>query len=302
MPEACNTAWRPGRVRCLHPGGFHDIAYVEWGDPCARDVLVCVHGLTRQGRDFDRLAQALSSRYRVICPDMAGRGRSDWLDHPQHYALAQYVSDMATVIARLNVEQLDWLGTSMGGLIGMMLAALPHSPIRRLILNDIGPVIAPSALRRIGAYVAKVPIFAHRDELLPYFRRVYAAFGLTDAQLEELIAHSCRALPQGQWTLHYDPRIAQAFRPRWKDVLHFGRTQTLWPVYDAITCPTLALRGARSDLLDSATHQAMGQRGPHAQGIEIPDVGHAPMFFDATQIGIVADWLATTPPRSGSPA
>jgi len=275
-------------VQCLSPAGFHKMAYVEWGDPANPRVLVCAHGLTRCGRDFDFLAQALAADYRVVCPDIVGRGMSDWLRDPQHYAIPQYAQDMVALLARLDVEQVNWLGTSMGGLIGMALAAQAQSPIRKLILNDVGPVIAAGALARIGEYLATPPDFASPEEAEAYIRIIAAPFGkLTDAQWQHLTRHVIKSGPNGRVQLRYDPGIAAPFAAAAGE----GKDIEFWPVYDAIQCPTLVIRGAQSDLLSRETVAAMMARGPQASSVEIPDVGHAPMFMDAAQIALVREFL-----------
>jgi pimeloyl-ACP methyl ester carboxylesterase len=281
-------------IQCLSPAGFHRMAYVEWGDPANPRVLVCAHGLTRCGRDFDDLAQALIGDYRVICPDVVGRGQSDWLRDPRHYTIPQYAQDMVALLARLDVEAVDWLGTSMGGMIGMVLAAQPHSsvaPIQRLILNDVGPVIATGALARIGEYLAAPPDFASPEEAEAYIRFIAEPFGkLTDAQWRHLTSHVIKSGPAGRFQLRYDPGIAAPFAA---DAASQGEGKDieLWPLYDAIRCPTLVIRGERSDLLSRATVATMTGRGPRAQSVEIPGVGHAPMFMDDKQIAVVRDFL-----------
>lgn len=285
------TILRERYVRCLSPAGFHRMAYAEWGDPRNPRVLVCVHGLTRCGRDFDFLAQALADEYRVVCPDVVGRGRSDWLRDKMHYAIPQYAHDMTTLLARLDAESVDWLGTSMGGMIGMALAAQPDTPIRRLILNDVGPLIAAAALKRIGEYLAAPPDFASAAEAEAYIRTISAPFGkLSDEQWRQLAANVVKTAPNGRLVLRYDPGIAQPFFAALQ-TNGAGRDIDLWPLYDAIRCPTLVIRGARSDLLSRETVAAMRERGPRAQSVEIPDVGHAPMFLDAMQVGVVRDFL-----------
>ncbi len=274
-------------VQCISPSGLHRMAYTEWG---ARDnprVLVCVHGLTRNGRDFDVLAQALSSHYRVICPDVVGRGVSSHLRDPAGYAIPQYVADMVTLIARLNVDHVHWLGTSMGGLIGMALAAQPGTPIHRLVLNDVGPLLRADALRRIGEYVGADPSWPSYEAAEVYIRAISAPFGpLTDDQWRALSESSVRQGADGRWRFRYDPQIAVPFRQAFVD-----QDIDLWPLYDAIACPTLVIRGAQSDLLDEATWQAMGERGPRAALAQVPGVGHAPMFQDAAQIALVREFL-----------
>jgi pimeloyl-ACP methyl ester carboxylesterase len=274
-------------VQCGSPCGLHRIAYVEWGDPRNRDVLVCVHGLTRTGRDFDALARELCGRWRVVCPDVAGRGESDRLADPAHYVVPQYVADMVTLIARLDVETVNWLGTSMGGLVGMALAALHGSPVRKLILNDAAPVIAKSALERIGSYVGAAPMFASLEEAEKYVRTIAAPFGEhSDAQWRTLADTWVRRNDDGTWRPHYDLRIAEAYRATLPE-----KDLELWPLYDAVRCPTLLIRGERSDLVSRDTAAAMGRRGPKAKVVEVRGVGHAPTLLHADQIALVRDFL-----------
>lgn len=278
---------RERSVMCASPHGLHRMAYTEWGEPDNPRVLVCVHGLTRQGRDFDFLAQALSAHYRVVCPDVAGRGRSQWLAVKDDYQLPKYVGDMVTLIARLDVESVHWVGTSMGGLIGMILASLPQSPVKRLVLNDVGPVVTAASIARLQSYVGKAPVFQDMAAAEQYIRLVSAPFGaLTDAQWRHLTEHEVRARAEGGFEVNYDPGIAEPFAktPPTEDLL-------LWPVYDAIRCPTLAVRGEHSDLITREVWQTMGERGPRAQLVEVPNVGHAPMLLDAQQVDTVARFL-----------
>lgn len=278
---------RQHTVQCLSPEGLHRMYYVEWGEADNPRVLVCVHGLTRNCRDFDYLARALSAHYRVVCPDVVGRGRSNWLRVKEHYQLQQYVADMVTLIARLNTDEVHWVGTSMGGMIGMALAAQESTPVTRLVLNDVGPVISAAAIRRIGEYVGVMPQFASFEEAMQYVRLVSAPFGrLSDAQWRHLTEHVTRRKADGGWELVYDPGIAVPFR---KDIS--DDDISLWPLYDAIRCPTLVVRGANSDLLTHETCLEMGRRGPKATVAEIPGVGHAPMFLDEAQVAIVKEFL-----------
>ncbi|MBT5110861.1 MAG: alpha/beta hydrolase [Rhodospirillaceae bacterium] len=279
------------RVKCPDVGegasGFHDMAYVEWGDPSNARVLICVHGLTRNGRDFDVLAAALQDDYRVICPDVAGRGRSDWLTDPAHYGPVQYDADMNALIAQLDAVSVDWIGTSMGGIIGMVMAATPENVIRRMVLNDVGPCIPKAALERIGTYVGHPPVFDDVAELEAYLRQVHAPFGdLTDAQWAHMAAHGGRPV-EGGWTLGYDPDIALPF-------MGDGALQDveMWALWDAIECPTLALRGEASDLLLADTAAEMATRGPKADLVTIPGCGHAPALMADEQINVIRDWLA----------
>ena len=278
--------YRQGSVQCLSPSGLHRMAYTEWGDPANPKVVVCAHGLTRNGRDFDVLARTLAAHYRVICPDVVGRGRSDWLADPTAYGIPQYVADMMVLIARLDVDSVAWLGTSMGGLIGMALASLEHSPVSRLLLNDVGPVLSSESIRRIGDYIGRAPAFDTLDDAERYIRLVSAPFGaLSDVQWRQLTESSLRQRADGLFEMCYDPAIADAFRRATAVDID------LWPVYERVRCPTWVLRGANSDLLTPATVAAMAVRGPCAHVVEVPAVGHAPMFMDAQQIALVCDFL-----------
>jgi pimeloyl-ACP methyl ester carboxylesterase len=281
---------REAKVKCLSAAGFHHMAYVEWGDAANPRVLVCVHGLTRCSRDFDFLAQALADDYRVVCPDVVGRGRSDWLRNPSLYDLPQYCADMTTLLARLNVETVDWVGTSMGGLIGMALASQPETPIRRLVLNDVGPVIAAVSLARIGDYLGHAPRFDSIEQAEAFVRFVSATFGsFSDAQWRHLTVHVTRTAADGKVEFAYDPDIAQPFREM--QAASGGKDVELWPLYDGITCPTLLLRGATSDLLTHETALQMGQRGPRAKLVVVPSVGHAPMLMNDAQVAPVREFL-----------
>lgn len=273
-------------VQCQGPHGLHRMAYTEWGDPRNPKVLICVHGLTRNGRDFDYLAKALCEEYRVVCPDVVGRGRSDWLGVKADYGFPLYVSDMVTLIARLDVQTVHWVGTSMGGLIGMALASQPHSPITRMVLNDVGPVVTAASLRRINEYLGNAPVFPTMAAAEAYVRAVSTSFGkLTDADWVHLTAYAVRPV-EGGFAMIYDPGIAEVFRhtPLLADV-------DLWGIYKAIRCPVLAIRGAESDLLERATLVRMAECGPKAEIVEVPDVGHPPMFLNDEQVGLVRDFL-----------
>jgi pimeloyl-ACP methyl ester carboxylesterase len=272
----------------LSPAGFHRVAYAEWGDPDASRVVICCHGLTRNGRDFDVLAGELSRSTRVICPDIVGRGQSDWLRDPAHYGYPQYCADMAALIARLNADRLDWVGTSMGGIIGMTLAAQAGSPIRRLVINDVGPFVPRSALLRIADYVGFDNRFSTLAGLEGHLRKVLEPFGpLTDEQWRHLVAHGHRQRGDGTYGLAYDPAIAQNVRVAVQD-------WDLWPLWDRVSCPTLVLRGAGSDLLLADTAQEMTRRGPRAELVTWPGIGHAPALMAPEQINLVAEWLSST--------
>ena len=274
-------------MQCVSPRGLHRMAYLEWGDPRNRDVLICVHGLTRSARDFDNLARALCGHYRVVCPDVAGRGDSDRLADPMLYVVPQYTSDMVTLIARLDVESVDWVGTSLGAVIGMALAAQTGSPVRKLVLNDAGPVIARASLERIATYVGLTPAFPTLDKAEEYMRAISAPFGAhSDAEWRFLTETWVRKAEDGSYRPHYDPRIAEAFRATMPE----GDLE-FWPTYDAVRCPTLVLRGAHSDLLSRQTLAEMARRGPKAKAIEIAEVGHAHTLLHADQIALVTDFL-----------
>jgi pimeloyl-ACP methyl ester carboxylesterase len=285
--EGARSEPRRRSVQCISPRGLHRIAYLEWGDPRNRDVVVCVHGLTRVARDFDDLARALCGRFRVLCPDMAGRGDSDRLADPALYGVPQYVSDCVALIARLDVEAVSWVGTSMGGLIGMTLAALPGTPVKRLVLNDIGPVVTKVSLERIGSYLGRAPAFPSIEKAVEYIRDVAAPFGKhTDEQWRFLTEIWLRKSDDGTYRAHYDPRIAEPFRASMPKA-----DLEIWPVWEAIRCPTLVVRGARSDLLSKKTASQMTERGPKARLVEIPEVGHAPTLMDPGQISVVREFL-----------
>lgn len=288
---------RLGFVQCISPSGLHRMAYHEWGDPLNPRVLMCVHGLTRTGRDFDALARAMSDEYRVVCPDVVGRGRSEWLADPHHYAVPQYVSDMVTLIARLNVEQVDWFGTSMGGLIGMGLAGLPKSPVRKLLLNDVGPRITAQALERIGAYLGLPVRFKTFEEGLAYLQTISASFGRhTPEQWRELngaILKPVQGAEGLEWGLHYDPALAVPFKETTPEAVQAGE-MALWHMFAAAPGPTMIVRGAQSDLLLRETVAEMVARGKQVSTVEIPDVGHAPTFIDPAQIAIARNFFLGT--------
>jgi len=274
-------------VQCLSPSGLHRMAYVEWGERDNPRVLVCVHGLTRTARDFDALAEAMSGHYRVICPDIVGRGRSSRLRDPAGYAIPQYVADMVTLIARLNVDSVHWVGTSLGGLVGMALAAQECTPIRKLLLNDVGPLITVESLKRIGAFVGVDPTWTSFDEALAYVKLVSAQFGnLSEANWHHLTETTVAQRADGRWGFLYDPRIAAPFKATFSE-----QDIDLWPIYEQVKCPTLVMRGVDSDLLRRDTWLEMAERGPRAKLAEIPEVGHAPMFMTPGQIDVARDFL-----------
>ncbi|MBE0615706.1 MAG: alpha/beta hydrolase [Burkholderiales bacterium] len=279
--------FRQRELQCITASGLHRLAYVEWGDPANRKVLLCAHGLARCGRDFDTLAQSMAGEYRVICPDMPGRGRSDRLKNPMEYQPETYVADVVSLLARVDADCVHWVGTSMGGLIGMTLASLPETPVQKLVLNDVGPVVTAESLARIGQYLGMAPQFPDFAAAVQYIRLVSASFGAhSDAEWSKLTEHVTRKQPDGSYRMHYDPAIAVPFR-----AAKIDKDIELWPIYDAIRCPTLVIRGAMSDLLRRDTVEQMAGRGPRAKTVEIPEVGHAPTLMHEDQIAIVRDFL-----------
>nr|VFK04348.1 MAG: Pimeloyl-ACP methyl ester carboxylesterase [Candidatus Kentron sp. H]VFK04458.1 MAG: Pimeloyl-ACP methyl ester carboxylesterase [Candidatus Kentron sp. H]VFK07592.1 MAG: Pimeloyl-ACP methyl ester carboxylesterase [Candidatus Kentron sp. H] len=274
------------RFMSLGPHGFHRIVYYEWGKPDNDQVLLCVHGMTRNGRDFDDFARALMDEYRVICPDMPGRGKSDWFHVKEDYDYPVYCAAVTALIARLRVDTLDWVGTSMGGMIGILLAAMPNAPIRKLVLNDVGPFISRDALRRIAKYVGADPHFDTLEAFEAYVREVNAPFGnLTDAQWKHIAHFYRRHTEDGRFAPNYDPNISWPLK---KEPL---ADVDLFPVYRAVRCPTLLLRGAESDVLLSKTAHEMQNCGPKATLVEFEGIGHVPTLMSEDQIGVVRDWL-----------
>jgi pimeloyl-ACP methyl ester carboxylesterase len=281
---------KSNHVLGLSAKGFHRIHYTEWGDAANPHIVMCVHGLSRTGRDFDFLAQALQSDFRVVCPDIVGRGKSDWLQAKEDYGYPQYLADMNALIARvtdgIGKSDVYWVGTSMGGIIGMLVASRRLSPITKLVLNDIGAVIPKAALERLALYIGHAPQFKTFEELEAYVRLVSAPFGpLTDEQWRHLTVHSAKLMEDGSWTTAYDPAIGIPFR---QGPLH---DINLWEYFDAIPCPTLLLRGAQSDLLLKDDALAMTQRGPRPRLVEFEGIGHAPALMAQDQIAVVREFL-----------
>lgn len=273
---------RPGSVRYLLNGAFYQMAYVEWGNPAAPAVL-CVHGLTRTGRDFDVLAEALSDRFRVICPDLPGRGLSDWLPDGALYNPLSYVQALSHLLAMIGGPVM-WIGTSLGGICGMAVAAAPGQPVTRLVLNDIGPHIPAAALARIRDYVGQTETFPDMAALEAHLRRVHAPFGrLSDAQWAHLARFSARELADGRLALHYDPAIAAPIRAT------VPADVDMWPWWEKIGIPVLALRGVDSDLLLPETLARMQKSG--ARTATVPDCGHAPALMDAPTIAAIRTFL-----------
>lgn len=315
MSDVRSSPGHPGPrldfVTCASPAGAHRMAYWEWGDPDCDRVLLCVHGLTRSGRDFDLLARQLCSHYRVVCPDVVGRGRSDWLIDPAHYGVAQYAADMLTLIARLQPARLDWVGTSMGGLIGLALAgALNLSPrfrpdrgahgldanhtlaLGKVVLNDIGPVIEDLGLARIADYVGQPQQFEDFDDAVAYVRETSADFGPHDQAGWEALTQNVFVRDGAYWVKHYDLRIAQPMADESSDSLKAAEA-ILWPAYESLSEPVLIVRGEHSDLLTAATVRQMLARNPNARLHTVPGVGHAPTLRSADQIAPIQEFLLT---------
>lgn len=304
----------------LGPHGFHRVAYTEWGNPRNPHVVVCVHGLARNSRDFDYLAQALADECRVVCMDVVGRGASDWLPHKEDYGFPLYLADAAALLARISAPvaetgitglvrnilhpqadpKVDWVGTSMGGLIGMMLASEPQSPIRRLVLNDVGPLLPWGGLIRLKNIYSGVNVrFAGVSEVEAYLREACVDFGpLEDEQWRHLAQHNSRETGDGGYTLAFDPGIISSLRTSSTAGIEFGNDfmlgVDLWPVWDAVQCPTLVLRGSESDLLLESTAKEMQERNPRTRLVEFPGIGHAPWLMSEDQIRIVRDFLLAT--------
>lgn len=302
----------------LGPTGFHRVAYTDWGDAAARHVVLCVHGLSRNGRDFDFLARALEGPCRVVCPDVVGRGDSEWLDDKSGYTFGTYMADAAALIARITnpprgsffselhrqlrlrmgsapePQRLDWVGTSMGGLIGLLLAAKPGSPIRRLVLNDVGPLVPWNALMRLGTALGQGTRFAERAEAEAQLRTACATFGLDDdAQWAHLLDHSIAQDDDGSFVLRFDPALAHLPRSPDRELPlgpDFMRGVDAWSAWEAVRCPVLVLRGAESDVLLSETVERMKTK-PNVRAVEFAGVGHAPALMSAAQIAVVKEFL-----------
>lgn len=288
-------------VDCPDASGGHRMAYWQWGQADAGHVIVCAHGLSRQGRDFDVLAQALVERFggnvRVICPDVVGRGRSDWLKDPAMYQIPTYAGDMLALVAQVKPTTLDWVGTSMGGLIGMVICGQPGLPlpvpVRKLVLNDVGPALQWQALQRIGQYLGNAPRFASLEQAAQAMWVISTGFGPhTPEQWLALSKHMVKPMTdeQGGVALHYDPAIAVPFRSITQEAAVQGEA-ALWQIHDKIKAQTLLLRGANSDLLSRDTAQAMTERGLKARLVEFEGVGHAPTLIAPDQVQVVTDFL-----------
>lgn len=288
----------------LSEEGFHRIAYSEWGNKSNLETpIVCVHGQTRNRHDFDTLAEYLSERGRhVFCPDIVGRGDSGWFKNPLHYTYEQYIADMNVLIARTDATQIDWVGTSMGGLLGMILASLPNSPIRRLVLNDVGPQIPIKGISRLWEYAGKDPDFSSIEEAKTYFKRIYADFGqLSDAQWQRFTETSIREIAPGKFATTLDHGIKTVpakSKLAWGLLLHPHKALegtffdvNLWDIWYKLTCPVFVIHGKHSDILTASILHKMLQTHPNMEVLEILDAGHAPALLEQTQHEIIYQWL-----------
>ena len=278
-------------VQCTSGKQTYRMAYHAWGNPNNSKVLLCVHGLTRRGSDFKTLAQAMCKDYYVVCPDIIGRGDSDRLSNPMQYAVPQYVADIAELVKKLGVTQVDWFGTSMGGLIGMVYAAMPNSPIRRMLINDVGPRIEPEAIQRLGSYVGQPFAFANRHDALTRLNQICASFGEHTPAEWEIYNGPMLVENNGQWIMHYDPNISVPFATV-NPIMAKAGEMAMWHAFKQIHIPILIVRGGDSDLLSAATVAEMCKVNPYARSIEIPNVGHAPAFVKPEQVALAKEFFS----------
>jgi pimeloyl-ACP methyl ester carboxylesterase len=270
----------------LSAAGFHTVSYADWGDSSNKNCLMCVHSLSRNGRDFDFLARALENQYRIICPDMVGRGKSDWLPHKNLYSFPQYMADLNALIARVEPGTLDWVGTSMGGLMGLILASVPNTPIRKLVLNDVGPEVPRKSIWRIAKYL-KAKSFESRQDIDNHLRIIYKPFGkLSEDNWENLLKYGVME-KEGKYVTTLDPKI---IRP-WSFLLN---NFSLWTQWEAIKCPVLVIRGEKSDVLTPKIAARMQESKDNMTVVEISDTGHAPSLMTTDQIDIIKDWLSSS--------
>lgn len=277
---------RENRVYGISPQGFHQVYYTEWGDASNPDVIICVHGMTRNSRDFDWLAQKLSTKYRVVCPDLIGRGQSSWLSSPIHYNFPQYIQDCNAIFARLNVKNMHWIGFSLGGLIGMIMASLPQSPIRSLLMNDVGPYISQNALQAIQQYTENPPSFPTETEAREYICKIYQGFLSYDMpEYWDHLFKTSYTLKDGMFIAKYDPAIAVGLAAMAQQDLD------MWSYWEQISCPTMIFRGALSELLTTQTLETMKKKKPATKSIVFPGLGHAPSLAEPNQIEAIEAWL-----------
>lgn len=281
-----------------HPEQFHRTTVYEWGDTDNPDILVCVHGLTRNGRDFDFLAERLSDTYRILSPDIVGRGKSERLQDPMDYTYPQYMADLLVMLQALDVPACNWVGTSMGGILGMMIATFHPDKIQRLILNDIGAVVAKQGLDRIASYAGITMDFPDRQTAEEALRRIFTPFGVNgDAQWAHLFEYTLKQNAQGGFSFTYDPDITAPFKAETKNYQEVKAVE-LWPLWKGIHCPVLVIRGAESDILLRETVEEMRKLHPQTTVTEIAGVGHAPTLFEPEQIDIIQNWFKATSPAN----
>lgn len=275
-------------VRGLGVSGLHELHYVEWGRRNSRRVVFCAHGYSGNARDFDFLARELAQDARVICLDVAGRGASDWLASPLHYHFGQFLADIDTVIAHTGAGEIEWVGTSMGGLLGLLLASRPFNPVRRLVLNDIGAFVPMDALQQIARSLQAPTRFDSLEALEAHLRRTHRDWGeIADAQYRHLTRHHARRTRDGGFSLHFDPHIARLFQP-----MALAPGLFFWDAWYRVRCPVLMIRGESSDVFPAEVARTMVEIKPEAELVEIPGAGHAPSLMTPSQIAIVRNFLA----------
>jgi len=279
----------------LGSAGFHRLHACDWGPQDSERVVVCAHGYSGNARDFDVLARALAKKHRVVCPDVAGRGESGWLATSLEYNFPQFLSDMNALLARLGGREVDWVGTSMGGLLGMLLAAQPNTPIRRLVMNDVGAFLPMPALEHISRNLDAPENFQSLEKVEAHLRKTRGEWGrIGDAEWREMAKHHARETEDG-WRLHYDPAIARVMRP-----LPFAPGLFFWDAWQKVSCPVLMIRGENSTVFPRLVAEAMRVRRADARLEEIPGCGHAPSLMAPNQIELVGDFLEAPAPRAAS--
>ena len=268
------------------PAGTHQMVYYEWGNPQNPRVLVCLHGLTRNSRDFDFLAAALHNDYRILAPDLIGRGKSDWLKDPELYTIHQYVADMMGWMHQLGLKEVDWLGVSLGGIIGMLIAGLPHSPVQHLALVDIGPIVKRTSVVHLSSEVAENPVFKSLGELKDFLKKTYATTGTMESyHWDHLLAYDHITLPDGTFARAYDPELFRSFVPMQHEDIVF------WPVFEALHLPMFVLHGEKSVVLTPDICAEMKRLQPSITFVDLPGITHAPSMMDEKHIGLVKQWL-----------
>jgi len=272
----------------LSQQGFHRLFYQEWCEKSGAVTLICVHGLTRNSGDFSYLAEQIQNQYRVICPDIVGRGKSDWLKDKNAYQFSQYLADISVLIGRLGVNTIDWLGTSMGGLLGIFLASLPNTPIRKLVINDVGPFVPREALIYISKYAGNDLHFETFEDVVAYFKQLYVDWGdIPEKGWLHMASHSSSKLPDGTFSLAYDPGLMESMKKNPDAITDFD----IWPVFEKIQCPILVLRGINSNVLSNDVAQQMKIRGKNVDVVDFPDIGHAPHLMTDEHVSILRAWL-----------